>query len=464
MNPAWEVRDQADQAEDYYSHPLRAKNRELEEENFKLKRILRKNGITWPNKYGIHQTVSRKRTRSSTSNASIPYLPPEIMLKILSYSLASRYPIIDPLGETKKEHLTPDERGRPNQIAIHFLATCKAYYEEGKKMFWTQNTFTFTSVQSVKLFSEVDASYRRLVKQANLRVIARFYDDEDRPHRLPRDHHEQVNGRPRLRVTRRAKEPTLARRGFRTYAWYQLVDFLEALLPPHIPGHDHATPRPRLMPNLEVMRIDLVNFGDDMFQYPPAQLHDVASHQLGCSLNELIVTGLPGDDPGSRTGTELSGLLKDDGLMITHAPTLIALKQGGLRVLQGSAFVKKVVRSMRPVTGVNHHHHDDHPDYFDEFPPAPPEEGDPPYSQYLSCRTIWKRVPIWIEQPHKRQWVLFDRVSGLPWEDVRDEALMFDFIDDEDEDDGIMCENCGEIHPGAILAEELMDDLYDDEI
>ncbi|KAK8127901.1 hypothetical protein PG984_009009 [Apiospora sp. TS-2023a] len=464
MNSAWEVRDQADQAEDYYNHPLRTKNKELEDENLQLKRILRKNGITWPNKYGIHQTVSRKRTRSSTTNTSIPYLPPEIMLKILSYALTSNSPIIDPLGKIRKEHLTPDEKNRPNQVAIHFLATCRAYYEEGKKMFWTQNTFTFTSVQSVKLFSEVDASYRCLVKQANMRIVARFYDDEDRAHRLPRDHHAQINGRPRLRVQRRAREPTLARRGFRSYAWFQLVDFLEALLPPHIPGHDHTVPRTRLLPNLEVLRIDLVNFGDDMFQYPPAQLHDVASHQLGCSLNELIVTGLPTDDTGTRTGTELSGLLKDDGLLINHAPTLVALKQGGLRVLQGNESRKKVVRSMRPVMGVHHHHHDDHPDYFDEFPPAPPDEGEPPYSQYFSCRTIWKRVPEWIERPHKRNWVLFDRVSGLPWDEVQEEALMFDFLDDTDEEEGMMCENCGEVHPGAILPDELMDDLYDDDM
>jgi hypothetical protein len=116
---------------------------------------------------------------------------------------------------------------------------------------------------------------------------------------------------------------------------------------------------------------------------------------------------------------------------------------------------------MRPNLGNHRHHHDDRPNYFDDFPPAPPEEGEPPYSEFSSCRTLWKRVPENIDQPDNRVWKLFDRVSGLPWEMVEDEVTMFDFdIEDEDEI-GMPCENCGEIHPGAILPAEMLDDLYD---
>lgn len=466
MDQAWEVRDQVDQAEEYYNHPLRVQNRELQDENFVLKTLLRENNISWPSRYASPPNPRLARQlRSSFSTASMPYLPAELMLKILSYALTSPYPIVDPLCPTKRENLTAVEKSRGHQIAIHFLVSCKAYHAEGTRFLWSNNTFLFTSVQALKAFSEVDLVYRRQVHEATLRIIAKFYDDEQpsRPRRLPSGYHHSVPGRPHLRVHKRAKEPTLARRGFRAYSWYQLVDFLESLLPPHMPSHDPARARTRLLPHLGALRIDFVNFAVDMLQYPPAQLHDIASHHLGCTLNELIVTGLPADDTGARTATELSGLLKDDGLMINHPPAFVAQHKGGLRQLKnGDTFRKKVVRSMRPVVGVDHHHHDDHPDYFEEFPPAPPEDGEPPESEFTSCRTIWKRVPIRIDEPHKT-WELFDRVSGLPWEEVEEEALMYDLLDEDEEDEGgMMCENCGQVHPGAILPHDLIEDLYDD--
>jgi hypothetical protein len=75
---------------------------------------------------------------------------------------------------------------------------------------------------------------------------------------------------------------------------------------------------------------------------------------------------------------------------------------------------------------------------------------------------MWKKVPKRIDYPDKWEWVLFDRVSGLKWEDIEDEALMFDFMDESEQEEFMVCENCGERHPGAILPEELMDELYDD--
>lgn len=206
--------------------------------------------------------------------------------------MSSRYPIIDPLCKVRKEHRTPEENTRGNQIAIHFLATCKAYYIEGRKYLWSNNRFIFTTVQALKTFADVGLQYRETVSEANIRVIARFYDDENRAHKLPRDHHKDLSKPIRLRVTKRAKEPTLARRGFRSYAWFQLIDFLEALLPPHDPSKNASESRRRLLPNLERLRIDLVNFPEEMLQFPPTQLHDIASHHLGCYLSQLTVTGL----------------------------------------------------------------------------------------------------------------------------------------------------------------------------
>ncbi|KAH8680615.1 hypothetical protein BX600DRAFT_428600 [Xylariales sp. PMI_506] len=452
---AWDCRDQADQAEEYYNHPLRVRNKQLEDENVMLKRLLREKGISWPS---ASNRSTALRSRVNSQGMWLPHLPAEIMLKVLCYALTSPFPIINPLCSARKEHQTSTENSRSNQIAIHFLATCRAYYHEGQKFLWTNNTFTFTTVQAVRVFSEVNPVFRDQVRLINLRVIARFYDDEDRIHTIPRTHHQKITKAIRLKVTKRPKETTLARRGFRSYGWSQLIDFLEALLPPHNPMHDASQPRRRLLPSLERMRIDLVNFPADMFQYPPPHLHDVSSHQLGCYLNELVVTGLPRDDSGHRVGHELSGMLKADGLFIDHAPTLVSLKKS-LRILPGNHFHPRVVRAMRRKKSQDDHYDDDDPGNPDIFPPAPADEGEPPFSEFSSCRTIWKKIPASINDLGARKWTLFDRVSGLPWEDVEEEMTMFDLENDEDSD-GLVCENCGEIHPGVILSDDAMDDLY----
>ncbi|KAK6200703.1 U4/U6.U5 snRNP associated protein [Pestalotiopsis sp. IQ-011] len=470
---AFEYRDQADEAEDYYNHPLRARNRDLEAENLALKRLLRENGITWPSPYAFvqQQRAPMRSTRSSMSS-SLPHLPIEIVLKILEYSLTSKSPIIDPLCKLKNEHITTEEAKKDNQIAIHFLAACRACHTEGTRYLWSKNRFLFTTVQAVKTFAEVDFRYREMVREVGFRIIARFYDDEhSRVHKISRNsNRSSMQAKQfKLRVAKRAKEPTLARRGFRSYAWLQVVDFLEALLPPHDPNHDNALPRKRLLPNLEQLRMDLINFSEDVWQFPTAQLHDVASHHLGCSLNQVTVTGLPRDDVGIRAVHDLQGLLRDDGLWIDHDATFVLGSRGHLRPLPSDHMHLRVVRAMRPETGVKHHHHDDHPGFFDDFPPAPVDVGDTPISEFASCRTIWKKIPSKINKPEETKWVLFDRVSGLPWDQVENEILMDDdyLLMDEDHDDdegleaALMCENCGELHPGPIRA-EMMDDLYDD--
>ncbi|KAI1817537.1 hypothetical protein GGS20DRAFT_13311 [Poronia punctata] len=474
--PAWECRDQTEQAEAYYNHHLRAKNRRLQAENQALKRLLRQNNVEWQSQpKGKAPSPSRRVTRSTTNQFSPPpLLPVEIQLGILYYALQSPHPIVDPLTKSRLDRMLPHEKSKRPNIAIHFLATCRAFLYEGNRMLWSNNTFLFTSPATLKHFAELDSCYRHQVQHVTLRLIARFYDDEDRVHRLPRTYHSSLRGPVKLTIQRRPKEKTLARRGFRAYAWYQLVDYLEALLPPHNPdlaaasnwtasNSSHTVPYPRLLPLLESLRIDFVNFTDDLFQYPPPQLHDLASHQLGCMLNELILTGVPTDECGTRVTTELSGLLKDEGLLLDHGPVMVG-RTNGLRPLtydEPDNYSYKVVRAMplppqHQLFDDMHHRHD-----VVDFPPAPPDEGEPPFSMYHSCRTIWKKVPL---KPgasdEKRVWKLFDRISGLPWDDVQLDATMFDDLDDEE--GPMVCENCGDIHPGALLPDELMD-LYDDE-
>ncbi|CAJ2514288.1 Uu.00g024070.m01.CDS01 [Anthostomella pinea] len=475
MNPAmhaWECRDQTDQAELFYNQPLRIKNKRLEDENMALKRLLRENGIPWqmqPKSASPPNPFARVTRSSKVQRQNLPHLPVELQLRVLSYAVTSPHPIVDPLCKVKPERLLLQEKAQPHYIAIHFLATCKAYRVEGTKFLWTNNTFVFTSPEALRNFAELNAVYRMKVQQVTFRLIAKFYDDENRNHRIPRAHHPDLTHAVKLTVHKRPKENNLARRGFRAYAWYQLIDFLDALLPPFDPALVPASslvrpaPRPRLLPSLEKLRIDFVNFGEDLFQYPPPQLHDLASHQLGCILNEVVLTGVPTDECGLRVSTELSGLLRDEGLLIDHAPTMVAVKNN-LRMLQCDAdqchYSSKVVRAMRTVSDYHHHHFDDDHRYAGlDFPPAPKDEGEPPLSEFHSCRTIWKKVPKKLDGNDERKWELFDRVSGMPWEDIQEEATMFDMIDDDEE--GITCENCGEVHPGALLPDELMD-LYDD--
>ncbi|KAK5624862.1 hypothetical protein RRF57_000578 [Xylaria bambusicola] len=465
--PAWECRDQVDQAELYYNQPLRAKNRRLEDENLALKRLLRKHNISWQtNQAGPARPKNSRVTRSSTiQQRTLPHLPVEIQLRILSYALTSPHPIVDPLYKSRPERMVAREKSKKNHIAIHFLATCQAYRFEGTRFLWSNNTFVFTSPASLRHFAELDFIYRKEIRHVTLRLIARFYDDEERVHRLPTSYHPNLKSSIKLAVQRRPKEKTLARRGFRAYAWYQLIDFLDALLPPFDPDSKLLSTRPRLLPALESMRIDFVNFIENLLQYPPPQLHDLASHQLGCMLNELVLTGVPADECGLRVSTELSGLLKDEGLLLEHPPTLVAVKDG-IRILRCAHVTcspaAKVVRGMHNIAEAGEIFADN-PDYhrhnWSDFPPAPADEGEPPFSPFHSCRTIWKKVPTRMDGTGKRRWELFDRVSGMPWEDAEEEATMFDFLDDEE--DFIVCENCGECHPGALLPETLMD-LYDD--
>ncbi|EOO01156.1 hypothetical protein UCRPA7_3372 [Phaeoacremonium minimum UCRPA7] len=476
----WDGRDQEEQAEAWYNQPLRVKNRNLEDENMRLKRLLREHGIAWspsvaanPNfQAGITNTGkgtsgSTRRTRASITadQGRLPHLPVEVLLRILHYSLTSRDAIIDPLSKSKAENLTPYEKSRGNQVAIHFLATCKAFHIEGTRIFWENNSFVFTTPEALRNFAEVDAGLRKTVKHVNLRIIARYFDDEKRPHKLGREYHTTLKKDVALKVTPRIKEnQTLARKGFHCYTWTQTIDFLEALRAPFDPKHDKKTSRPRLFPNLESMRIDFVNFPEYFLPYSETDLHEVSSHDLGCTLNELLVTGLPCCEVGMKAGADLQGMVKDDGLFLDGNPAFIQLKTS-LKPLSGYGLCAKVVRAYRKLAkekmekdkenaqngqasdfdptqtfanlsmNPGHSHHAHLPD----LPSVPEEEGHP-VSVWKKKKTVWKRVPE-SRDSNVRKWIEFDRNSGYPIEDV------LDFYDDDsDDEDAFLCPKCGEVH------------------
>lgn len=219
----WDRRDQEEQAELRYNAPLRTQNRQLEDENLRLKRLLRDHGIPWNESVashpGFHPTTRRRRSsRLSALDRSthrLPHLPVEVILRIMEYALITRDPIIDPLSKPDHENLTIAEVKRGPQIAINLLATCKAYNVDGKRIFWSQNTFTFTSPEALHRFADLPFQYRTSIRHITLRIVARYYDDEKRSHRIDPDYHPDILRSQSLRVTQRVRDPnSMARAGF----------------------------------------------------------------------------------------------------------------------------------------------------------------------------------------------------------------------------------------------------------
>lgn len=382
----------------------------------------------------------------------------EVLLRILKFAMTSTHPIVDPLSPVVHENLSDLEQGRGNQIAIHFLATCSAMHEEGTRYLWECNHFVFTSPQSLRGFSELNSRFRHPIEHITLRVIAQYYDDQRRRHKLEAGYHEDLKKDQPLRVHMRPRESLLVRGGFRCYTWNQVVDFLTALRAPYDPApKDKGKARPKLLPNLKILRLDLVNFADDLVPFSGSELHSMTSHEMGCTLNELQVTGMPFDDAGMKASAELSGLLKDEGLYLDGPATFLALKKH-LQQLSGGKWCARIIRAWKAEDSEDEemggfHDHDSpisgwHRPKLGILPPAPEEEGHPP-STRPNADTMWKRVPT-MRDSDKRQWTEFSRSTGYE-------------IDPRDGDaDGKPCPCCGESHPDASFLDFLMEE--DDEI
>jgi hypothetical protein len=457
-----ETRDQEDQAKAWYDESTRALNRLLLEENLRLKRLLREAGIPWddrlikdpndPKKLIWGEPPGTSATKKYTRNSRksfivlaqekkhhLPTLPVEIQLQILKYAMTSKFPIIDPLCKLDRDTLSLTEKARGNEIAIGFLATCKAFHVEGTRHLWCNNTFTFTNPYALLNFANLSLEHRKHIKHINLRIIARYYDDEHRRHEAPFASHVNAYMRTmKIKPVQRPKENTLARSGYRSYAWYQVVDFLRALLPPYDPNHPKNLPRPRLLPGLKSMRMDFVNFPDSyLTPGNGSELHNLASHDLGCTLDELQLTGVPADEWGAEMTSELKGMVKDDGLLMESDSTYV-FTGNVMRSMQWVAnwdavWRPTVVRSWKvlvdeylaskgkpPVRPRRHGH------LHFRMPPAPQEEGHPE-SKWKKRRTVWKRVlKTQNVDPgdETREWAEFDRLTGEPiykkWSESKD--------------------------------------------
>ncbi|KAJ3492717.1 hypothetical protein NLG97_g5193 [Lecanicillium saksenae] len=461
----WECRDKEDQTEALYNSPLHQSNRALAQENQRLKKLLRQHNIPWsPLSQARLSSIEpgRRKTRSSNcgSDAAGLRLPTEVLLRVLKFAMTSPYPIVDPLSPLTPENMSDIEKGRGNQIAIHFLATCSAMQTEGIKYLWECNRFVFTSPQSLRNFGELTSRFRHPIESITLRVIARYYDDQHRRHKLDAGYHEDLQKDQPLPVCKRPRESLLVRGGFRCYTWSQIVDFLAALRAPYDPNHrDKSKLRPKLLPNLTMLRLDLVNFADELVPFSGSELHGITSHELGCTLNELQVTGMPFDDAGMKASAELSGMLKDEGLYLDGPAAFVAHKKH-LQELSGSKWCARIIRAWKSTESEDEDMDDAHDQHESPLsgwhrpklgilPPAPEEKGHP-VSARLDGTVIWKRVPI-SRDSDERQWSEFSRFSGYE-------------IDGTDSDsDSNLCPCCGESHPGASFLDFLMDDEDDED-
>ena len=421
----------------------------------RLKRILRENGIAWSHvsMNHIQQSNPLKRKTRSSMPTTAPYLPMEIILRILKFAMKSPNSIVDPLSPLTSENLSDKEKAQGNQIAINFLATCKALHAEGTRYLWESNTFTFTTSRAVRVFADLPAEFRRGITHVNFRIIARYYDDQpSRRHKLDRRYHADLNKDHHLKVQQRPTESPLIRGGFRCYTWNQIVDFLEGLRAPFDPSYRNRKQlRPKMLPSLVSLRIDLVNFSDTLLPFSGSELHDICAHELGCTLNELQVTGMPFDDTGLKASAEMSGMLRDEGLYL-DGPAAYMVRSKYLQRLRGRKWCARVVRASKPEDEEEDSDDDDEPFHghsharLGVLPPAPSEEGHPT-SDRDEETVIWKRVPI-NRDADKREWVQFSRQTGYESADA-----------DWDSEEGI-CPCCGDSHShsGSSFLDVLMDE------
>lgn len=335
----------------------------------------------------------------------------ELLLHVLKFAMTSPHPIIDPLSPPSSENLSTLEKCRGNQIAIHFLSACRALHDEGTAYIWERNQFIFTSPQALRQLKRLDLRFRRTIKHITLRVIAHYFDDTDRQHMLEADYHPDLKTNRPLKVQRRLQRFPLVPGGFRCYTWLQIVDFLAALRSPY----DHLDQLPRLfmLPDLTSLRLDLVNFSTELVPMPGPEFHDMATHQLGCQLNELHVTGLPSDETGERAYIDLSGLLKDEGLYLRGSASFYADKKH-LQVLSGDRWSARDRKDLLESVEFD----DDDPFSGLIYPtkgvlPAAPAQRNPPASTCTAHTTIWKRVPK-SRDDEERQWIEFLRATGSP--------------------------------------------------
>lgn len=378
----------------------------------------------------------------------------ELLLVVCRHAMMSEHPIIDPLSSLNPDTLTESEKKRARgQVAYGFMSTCWGFYQAAYRDLWRQNKFVFTSPQALHRFARIAQGDRALVKSVTLRIIAKYYDDDaDISHMV----HSNALGRAiKLKIIPRprGRESKLVRGGFKSYAWLQVIDFLDALRPPYHPDDDKIEPvshtrmwrRPRLFPSLEFMRMDFVNFPTNLlrfFDHAENDLRTFSEYDLGRSINELMLTGLPRDDLSMSAMISLLGMVKDDGLLHKSEDAFV-LADDQLHPTADRELSSSLIRGWKSVAyaamapilhsvAASDTHRFQHLYHLlgMRTDPAPPEHVEPRLTIWKNRRTIWKRVPT-SRDSEERRWVEFSRITCRPTalEPYNPEDDYDDFVD-----------------------------------
>ncbi|RDW79522.1 hypothetical protein BP6252_04160 [Coleophoma cylindrospora] len=389
---------------------LLTENKRILDENQKLRDLLDEHGINY------QANIAAKRRRTSTRlNRDLPLLPKELQLKILRHALTCQFPIIDPFYKPRLENLTVEEKRSRRKIPIHWLAVCKDFHAEGVPMFVTTNKFIFTQVAALQQFANIPREVRATIDFVTLRIVGRYYDNEARKQNLFGNQYH-----PGLRDYRL---PILARpagaemdKGIHAYCYHQFGDFLKALqVSKEAPGCSRSIQK--LFPGLKAMRIDLVNFTEYLW-YPGRDFSSIIRWQTGPLVEELVITGVPEDDPEEGVETLIDRMVQNEGVFASGPPIFYSMTKN-LRSLNPLGLAVRVVRAEKDVSKID----------FKKAAAAHPTGGKPPPSFHRPGRTIWKYTQDSLSKPEKK-WIEFDRKSGYPAEDVDD--LMTDFDDEDD--------------------------------
>lgn len=382
----------------------------------RLKTLLVANKIPCESSVNFIVQSRRRSTRRLTkpSGKPLPQLPTEIQLRILSHALTSPHPIIDPFYGLRRDTVTKEEWSRTKQININFLTTCKTFHVEGLQLLFANNTFIFTQAAALENFAKNPYCLRSIVKQVTLRVVGRYYDEAAGKRDLTGnvDYHSSMD---KLVMPILARPPGMVKdKGIQAYCWEQLADFLRALLMP--------TPasifRQKLLPHLEFMRTDLVNFCDHL-PYGGYQFSSLVRWHLGQLVDEILITGAPEGDVTDEGFTSeervLHQLVRDEGVIGSAVPLFVSISSG-LKPLKGHGIAQRVVRA------------DKEPAFKSAKTLIHPEGGEPPKSAFKPGKTVWKWTSDSLVNPEKR-WIEFDRRSGMPAEDICDSDMWSDIED-----------------------------------
>jgi hypothetical protein len=422
------------------SDPISEENKRLTAEVEKLRALLAEHNISAPPI--APPKPSRKPRRSlrlcnkngelgMEEDKPLPVLPAEILLRILGFAVTSPTPVIDPFYKLRKHNITKEERSSRNHLNMNFLATCKAFNVEGKKLIVEKNQFLFTQVAALERFAQVPASLRANIEHLSIRCVGRYYHDSVKKLDLEGDniYHHTMH---KLEVQSYARPAGLiSDGGIQAYCWYQVADFLKTLA---LPYDKKTGNRPKLLPGLKTFHLDLVNFCDHL----PLGIWSFASilrWHLGMICDELLITGMPAVEGGSDEEMLLRNLLRDEGLISTGCPRFVSMNNS-LKALSGYGYTQQVVRARTKTSALKKYSH--------------PEGGKPPKSIYPASATIWKWTTDHSGAP--KSWIEFDRISGHPMSDL-------DEFDTEENSDV----NDSDLDPDSLDMDDGFEDYDDDD-